>query len=158
MVFIYWKRENLENLATLFAFPSRTSTSPVGWSPNHRLQSSFFLCYFPLICNTSSPKLSGLGRHHTRFKLPKFLLLLVHLAQESKGKRRRTQLCFFFHARQGSVPRWPIPAVSPHPNRIPSGCQRGPWPPSSVHSTGSSTSHQSPSSSPGRKNLVRSCE
>lgn len=79
----------------------------------------FSCCYFPLICNTPSPKPSGLRRYRTRFKLPKFSLVLVYLAQKGSEGEKRPHLSSY-HTRQGSVPCWTIPAVSPRSTRIPS--------------------------------------
>lgn len=132
MALIYWNSKNLEiQLLCLLSLPepalSLLGDHQIIYYKHHHFPS----CYFPLIYNTPSPKPPGLGRHRTRLRLPKFSLVLVYLAQKgSKGKRGRTHLCFF-HALLS------ILAMSPHPTCIP---WHGPWPPSSVHSTGSSAS------------------
>lgn len=121
MAFIYWNSENLE-IQFLCLLSLQNQHHPCWVITNSSVTNIiiFPCCYFPLICNTPSPKPSGLRRHRTKFKLQNSRWFWYYLAQEeSKGKRRRTHLCFF-PARQGSVPCWPIPAVSPHPIRVPS--------------------------------------
>lgn len=120
MAFIYWKSENLEiQLLHLLSHPEPAPSLLGDHQIIYYKHHHFSCCYFLLICNTPSPKPSGLRRHRTRFKLPKFSLVSVYLAQKGSKGERRTHLSFF-HARQGAVPCWPIPAVSPHPTRIPS--------------------------------------
>lgn len=127
MVFIYWKWQNLENLAPLFAFPSRTSTSPVGWSPNHRLQSSFFLCViFPSYATRQLPNhqdLEDIARGSSCQNSRCFWYTL--LRRRARGRGGEPSCGFFSMPDRAQCPAGPSRPCLPIPTAFPLGASVG---------------------------------